>query len=188
MIRRSLSLGSLVTVISLLLGGCRSGSAPPAPAGPKLIAIITPSHDNPFFTAEAEAAAQRARELGYDVLPGSHDDDAHKQDELVDVAIARKAAAIILDNAGADASISAVRKAKEAGIPTLLIDREINATGVAAAQIVANNYQGAVAAGEEFVRLMQEKGAYIELVGKSPTPTPASAAAASAMCWTSIWT
>ena len=57
----------------------------------------------------------RARELGYEVSVNSHDDDAHKQDQLVDVAIANRAAAIILDNAGADASVAAVRKAKAAG-------------------------------------------------------------------------
>jgi erythritol transport system substrate-binding protein len=157
------ALGSLVAVA--LLAAC-SGSGRTATAGNKLIAVITPSHDNPFFTAEAEAAAQRAKELGYDVLPGSHDDDAHKQDELIDVAIARRAAAIVLDNAGADASIAAVRKARDARIPVFLIDREINATGVATAQIVSNNYQGAVVGGEEFVRLLGEKGSYIELVGK----------------------
>ena len=56
-----------------------------------------------------------------------HDDDANKQNELFDTAIARKAAAIILDNAGADASVAAVKKAKDAGIPSFLIDREINA-------------------------------------------------------------
>lgn len=132
----------------------------------KLIAIITPSQDNPFFKAEAEAAAQRARELGYAVLVNSHDDDAHKQDSLVDVAIARKAAAIVLDNAGANASVAAVERAKNAGVPVFLIDREINRTGIAAAQIVANNYQGAVLAAEEFVRLLGEKGNYIELTGR----------------------
>ena len=71
-----------------------------------------------------------------------HNDDAVKQDQLLDTAIARKAAAIICDNAGADASIAAVKKAKSAGIPTFLVDREINATGVAVAQLVSNNYQG----------------------------------------------
>lgn len=30
-----------------------------------LIAIITPSHDNPFFKAEADGAAAKAKELGY---------------------------------------------------------------------------------------------------------------------------
>ena len=33
-----------------------------------LIAIITPSHDNPFFKAEADGAEAKAKELGYDVL------------------------------------------------------------------------------------------------------------------------
>jgi erythritol transport system substrate-binding protein len=137
-----------------------------APSGPKRIAIITPSHDNPFFKAEAEAAAEHARTLGYEVLVNSHDDDANKQDQLYDVAIARKVSAIVLDNAGADASIAAVNKARAAGIPSILIDREINATGAAAAQIVSNNYQGATLGAEEFVRLMGEAGNYIELVGR----------------------
>ena len=150
----------------LVYGGCgRSVDERASDAGP-LISVITPSHDNPFFKAEADAAAERARELGYEVLVNSHGDDALAQDQLVDVAIARGASAIVLDNAGADASIAAVRKAKEAGIPTFLIDREINATGIAVAQIVSNNYQGAVLGAEEFVRLMEERGRYVELVGR----------------------
>ena len=86
--------------------------------------------------------------------------------ELFDTAIARGAAAIVLDNAGADATIAAVEKAKNAGIPSFLIDREINAKGVAVSQIISNNYQGAKLGAEEFVRLMKEKGQYVELVGK----------------------
>ena len=131
-----------------------------------LIAIITPSPDNPFFKAEADGAAAKAKELGYETLIASHDDDANKQSELIDTAIARGAKAIILDNAGADATVAAVQKAKDAGIPSFLIDREINATGVAAAQIVSNNYQGAQLGAGEFVKLMGEKGNYVELVGK----------------------
>ena len=157
----------LVVVAALLATAC-SSSKPTSEtsSGPKRIAVITPSHDNPFFKAEAEAAAEQAKKLGYDVLVNSHDDDANKQDQLFDVAIARKVSAIVLDNAGADASIAAVDKAKRAGIPSILIDREINSTGVAAAQIVSNNYQGATLGAEEFVRLMGEKGDYIELVGR----------------------
>lgn len=152
--------GLLVAVVA----ACSSDQEPPA--GPRTVAIITPSHDNPFFKAEADAAAARARELGYEVLVNSHDDDAFRQDQLIDVAIARRVAAIVIDNAGADASVAAVRKARDAGIPSFLIDREINATGVAVSQIVANNFQGATLAAEEFVRLMGERGDYIELVGR----------------------
>jgi erythritol transport system substrate-binding protein len=157
---------SILLPLAILAACSSSGDKAAVNAGPKRIAIITPSHDNPFFKAEAEAAADRARSLGYDVLVNSHDDDANKQDQLIDVAIARGASAIVLDNAGADASVAAVAKARQAGIPSILIDREINATGVAAAQIVSNNYQGAGLAAEEFVRLMGESGSYVELVGK----------------------
>jgi erythritol transport system substrate-binding protein len=131
-----------------------------------LIVIITPSHDNPFFKSEAEGAAAKAKELGYETLTLVHDDDPNKQNELFDTAIARKAAAIILDNAGADATVAAVKKAKDSGIPSFLIDREINVTGLAVSQIVSNNYQGAQLGGEEFVKLMGEKGTYVELTGK----------------------
>lgn len=157
---------ALFAAISLAACSSGSGTSPAGGGASKLIVVITPSHDNPFFKAEAEAADARARELGYQTLLLSHDDDASKQDQLVDTAITRGAAALVLDNAGADASIAAVRKAKKAGIPSFLIDREINATGIAVAQIVSNNYQGATLAAQEFVRLMKEKGRYVEFLGK----------------------
>jgi len=135
-------------------------------ADQKLIVIITPSHDNPFFAAEASAADAKAKALGYTTQVYSHDDDASKQDQLFDSAIAAHASSIILDNAGADASIAAIKKAKDAGIPSFLIDREINATGVAAVQIVSNNYQGATLGAQAFVTAMGEKGNYVELTGK----------------------
>lgn len=130
------------------------------------IAIITPSHDNPFFKAEADGAAAKAQALGYASMILVHDDDANKQSELFDSAIAAGVKAIILDNAGADASVAAVQKAKDAGIPSFLIDREITSTGVAVSQIVSNNYQGAQLGAEEFVKLMGETGEYAELLGK----------------------
>lgn len=132
-----------------------------------LIVVITPSHDNPFFKTEAVAAVKKAEELGYETLSVVHGGSVSKQNELFDTAIARDAAAIICDNAGAEATIAPVKKAKEAGIPTFLIDREINASGIAVSQIVSNNYQGAKLVAQEFVELMGEEGKYVELVGKS---------------------
>ena len=158
----------IVRTLAALALGAMAGIAlvMPAMAQDKLIVIITPSHDNPFFAAEAEGAKAKAEELGYTTQVYSHDDDANKQNELIDSAIAAGAAAIILDNAGADASVAAVQKAKDAGIPSFLIDREINATGVAAAQIVSNNYQGATLGAEAFVTAVGEKGNFVELTGK----------------------
>ena len=159
-LNRRLFVGSLAVAMSGILPTLANAQAKGT------IAIITPSHDNPFFKAEADGAAAKAKELGYEVMVLVHDDDANKQNELFDSAIAAGVKAIILDNAGADASVAAVQKAKDAGIPSFLIDREITATGVAVSQIVSNNYQGAQLGAEEFVKLMGEAGEYAELVGK----------------------
>lgn len=138
----------------------------PRQQGSRLVVIITPSLDNPFFGQEALGAEARARALGYETLKFSHGDDAFKQNELIETAIARNAAAIVLDNAGADASVAAVLKAKAAGVPSFLIDREISSRGAAVSQIVSNNYQGATLGGESFAEAMGGTGDYAELVGK----------------------
>jgi erythritol transport system substrate-binding protein len=170
--RRRIIAAAAATLTALALVGCSSdsneGEAATGAEGDAggMIAIITPSHDNPFFKAEADAAQAEAEELGYETSVASHDDDPNKQSELIDAAISRKAKAIILDNAGADASIGPVQKATDAGIPVFLIDREINATDIAKSQIVANNAQGAAAVAEEFVAALPDGGKYIELTGK----------------------
>lgn len=171
--RRRIIAAAAATLIAFGLAGCASGGTDEGGAtndaggdGGGIIAIITPSHDNPFFKAEADAAQAQAESLGYETSVASHDDDPNKQSELIDTAISNGAAAIILDNAGADASIGPVQKATDAGIPVFLIDREINETGIAKAQIVANNAQGAAAVAEEWVAALPNGGKYIELTGK----------------------
>ena len=89
--------------------------------GSNIIYIITPSHSNPFFKTEADAAAAKAKALGYEVKMVSHDDDATKQSELFENAISDKAAAIICDNAGADATVAAVKEALVAGDKVSLV-------------------------------------------------------------------
>ena len=71
--RRSILAAAAAFTLVLGLTACASGddstaggdSGEAGEAG-GLIAIITPSHDNPFFKAEADAAAAEAEELGYE--------------------------------------------------------------------------------------------------------------------------
>ena len=149
-----LAAGTVMAEEALLPGG-----------GTNILYCITPSTSNPFFGTEQVIAEKVGTELGYEVKSFSHDDDAAKQLELFEAAIADKAAAIICDNAGADASIEAVQKAKDAGIPTFLIDREINESGIAITQMVADNAQGAAAIAEAWVEAMDYEGKYAELLG-----------------------
>jgi erythritol transport system substrate-binding protein len=162
--RRPIHRMKCVTASLLILAatGCHRGQM-----SKPLIVIIIPSQDNPFFKSEGDAAAARAQALGYRVRVDAHEDDAYRQDNLIDAAIASNAKAIILDNAGADSSIAAVRRATQAGIPCFLIDREIEAEGIAKAQIIADNNQGGRIVAEEFARAIgSDSSDYAELLGR----------------------
>jgi erythritol transport system substrate-binding protein len=171
---RRLSAGSALLLGSTVLSACSgsedtdddpAGGGSQAPRGSGLVAIITPSPDNPLFATEADAAAAKAEELGYETSVTSHDDDPNKQSQLIDAAISKRAVAVVLDNVGPDASIGPVQKAVDAGIPVFLLDGELNADGIATGQIVSDDVQGARLGARAFVEAMGEEGAYAELTG-----------------------
>jgi erythritol transport system substrate-binding protein len=167
MLRKVLSLAS-ASVLAVTLTACAPAADSDTSAGGGLIAIITVDQANPFWAAEAETAKAEAEALGYTTTVADHKNDPTAQDQLIDTAIASGAVAIILDPAGADESIGAVQKATDAGIPVFLVNAEINETGIAKAQIVSNNAQGAALGAEEFAKAMGETGDYVELFG-NPT-------------------
>lgn len=127
------------------------------------IAILVNSLDNPYYSAEAKGAETKAKSLGYETLVLSHNEDVKRQGELISLVIGRKVQGIILDNADSQASVAAVQQAKDAGIPVVLINREIPVDGVALAQITHNNFQAGSEVANLFVEKMGEKGKYAEL-------------------------
>jgi erythritol transport system substrate-binding protein len=154
----------LLASMTAYAGGAKEAGAPSS--GKKLIAIITASLDNPFFVTMMSSAKAEAEKLGYDTMTASHNDNVDTQNQLFDTAIAKHAVAIVLDNAGADSSIAAIQKATKAGIAVFCVDREINAKGIAKAQIVSNNFQGATLGATYFAQLLGQKGNFVELTGK----------------------
>lgn len=149
------------------LAGCSSSSD--SAAGGGTIAIITVDPANPYWKAEVDTAVATATELGYETTVNAHGNDPAKQTQFIDAAISAGVKAIILDPAGADESVGAVQKATDAGIPVFLVNAEISAQGVAKAQIVSNNAQGATLGAQTWVAAMGGKGGkYVELFG-NPT-------------------
>ena len=108
-----------------------------------LISIIVNDASNPYWFTEGEVAKTTAEELGYRANVSSHVGDTNTESNQVDTAITNQAKAIILDPANADGSIGAVRRAVDAGIPVFIVNAEINQQGLAKAQFVSNNAQGA---------------------------------------------
>lgn len=132
------------------------------------IAIITVDPSNPYWKAEVDTAVAEAEALGYETTVDAHRNDPDQQNQFIDGAISRGAAAIILDPAGASESVGAVQKATDAGIPVFLVNAEIDAQGIAKSQIISNNAQGATLGAQAWVEAMGEEGTYVELFG-NPT-------------------
>lgn len=130
-----------------------------------LITIIVNDPANPYWKTEGDVAAAAAEELGYTTSVGAHKGDTNTENTLIDAAISNKSAAIILDPANADGSIAAVEKAVDAGIPVVLVNAEINESGLALAQLVSNNAQGAALGAQEWVARVGETANYVELFG-----------------------
>ncbi|MEI4488286.1 D-ribose ABC transporter substrate-binding protein [Frigidibacter sp. MR17.14] len=130
-----------------------------------LISIIVNDPSNPYWFTEGEVAKKTAEELGYTANVGAHKGDTNAESNLVDTAITNKAKAIILDPANADGSVGAVKKAVAAGIPVFIVNAEINQSGLAKAQLVSNNAQGAALGAQAWVEAIGGSGSYVELFG-----------------------
>lgn len=130
-----------------------------------LISIIVNDPANPYWLTEGNVAKATAEKLGYTANVGAHKGDTNTESNLIDTAITNKSVAIILDPANADGSIGAVKKAVAANIPVFLVNAEINQEGLAKAQLVSNNAQGAALGAQQWVKDVGEKGKYVELLG-----------------------
>ncbi|MBW5802192.1 D-ribose ABC transporter substrate-binding protein [Halomonas elongata] len=130
-----------------------------------LISIIVNDTSNPYWFTEGKIAEATAEELGYAANVSSHKGDTNTESNQVDTAITNQAEAIILDPANADGSIGAVRKAVDAGIPVFIVNAEINQQGLAKAQLVSNNAQGAALGAQQWVQSVGDEAKYVELKG-----------------------
>ena len=141
-----------------------AGIAPSASAE-GLITIIVNDPSNPYWFTEGEVAKAEAESLGYTANVAAHTGDTNTESNLIDTAITNRSVAIILDPADASGSIGAVEKAVAADIPVILVNAEINQEGLAAAQLVSNNAQGAALGAQQWVETLGDTGRYVELFG-----------------------
>jgi erythritol transport system substrate-binding protein len=112
-----------------------------------LISVIVIDPANPYWLTEGNVAAAEAQKLGYKATVGASKGDTNTESKLIDTAITNKSVAIILDPADASGSVGAVKRAIAANIPVFLVNAEINQEGLAKAQLVSNNAQGAALGG-----------------------------------------
>lgn len=134
-------------------------------AGPKKVAVVISTLNNPWFVVLAEAAQADALALGYEAkIFDSQNNPATESDNFENL-IASGYDAILFNPTDADGSIVNILKAKAAGVPVFCMDREVNADDAATSQVLSDNYSGCVEIGIEFVKALGGKGKYVELLG-----------------------
>lgn len=148
-------------VVAASVGGCSRRE----PQAGDRIAVVISTLNNPWFVVLKDTARERAEELGYRVDVFDSQNSPAIEAGHFDTIIDGRYAAILFNPTDAEGSIASVKRAKDAGIPTFCMDREISASDIAVSQILSDNFSGCVALGEYFVRRLDGKGAYVELLG-----------------------
>lgn len=152
----------LLVAIALSIVVCASHAAD---AAKQKIAVVISTLNNPWFVVLGESAKARANELGYDATIFDSQNDTAKEAAHFENLIAGGYKAVLFNPTDADGSVANVLKAKKAGVPVFCIDREINSTNAATAQMLSDNYSGCVALGQYFVKQVGKEGKYAELLG-----------------------
>lgn len=147
----------------LILSSCKNSSAPAN--GPKKMAIVVSTLNNPWFVFLAQTAQAQAQKLGYESKIFDSQNNTALETEHFENALASGYNAVLFNPTDANGSVANVKRAKDAGVPVFCMDREVNTTDGATSQILSDSYSGCVALGKYFVQTMNKKGKYVELLG-----------------------
>ena len=132
---------------------------------PKKMVIIISTLNNPWFVFLGESAAAKAKSLGYEAKVFDSQNNTALESYHFDNALVLGFQAILFNPTDADGSVANIKKAKDAGVPVFCMDREVNALGVATAQILSDSYSGSVAVGKYFTQQLNKQGNYVEILG-----------------------
>jgi ribose transport system substrate-binding protein len=133
---------------------CKKGD--PAGAGGKArIAVIPKGTTHEFWKAVHAGAVKASRELGVDVIWKGplKEDDLKDQIELVQSFVAQKVSGIVLAPLSDKGLVNSVKAARDAGIPTVVFDSDLQ--GDAHRSLVAtDNLAAGRMAGEQLAKLV----------------------------------
>ncbi|MBI4604854.1 MAG: sugar ABC transporter substrate-binding protein [Planctomycetes bacterium] len=162
--RQRIAVAAALVVAALgVPSGCSREPGGTGPHRPR-IALVMKSLANEFFdTMEKGARAhQKAHEVEYELLAdGIRDEqDVARQNDLVELMIAKKVDAIVLAPADSKALAPACKKAADAGIVVVNIDNKLDAAALAEKGLTVpfvgpNNRRGARLAGEHLAKRLK---------------------------------
>lgn len=128
--------------------------------GVKLTVAVVPKATAHQFWKTVEAGARAAgEEFGAEIIWKGPDKetDIEGQKAMIEDFVTQKVDAVVMAACDADALVSTVQKAEQAGVPVITIDSGLNWDGVRSL-VATDNVQGAYEAGKKLFELIGGKG------------------------------
>ena len=167
---RRIKIGSTVAagllIISAVAGCSSTSTGTAAGTSGKIgkIVYIPGLTGNPFYSTVSCGASGAAKKAGVDfATQGSATFDVAKQTEIVNAVVASKPGAIMISITDPKAMIIPLTKAKEAGIPVIGIDGDLEDESVMVSNIQADGIAGGELAGDALAKLVGEKGSVMTI-------------------------
>jgi D-xylose transport system substrate-binding protein len=157
---------------AVVLGGLVACAAEPTGGEGKIALLLPDVKTARYETFDRPIFEERVHELGdFDVIYANADQDAAKQQQQAESALAAGAQVLVLDPVDAQAAVTTVTAANAQGVPVISYDRLI-AGGELAYYVSFDNEKVGLLQGEAFVQALEDRGATgggILMVNGSPT-------------------
>jgi fructose transport system substrate-binding protein len=140
-----------MTFRSIALAGVAACAMMATPvAAQDIIGLITKTNINPFFVKMKEGAEAKAKELGVELrsFAGRIDGDNESQVEAIENLISAGAKGILITPNDSKAIISAVKKARDAGLVVIALDTPLDPIDAADATFATDNFKAGELIGE----------------------------------------
>lgn len=144
------------------LGLCSSAMAK------EKIALVVSTLNNPFFVTLKDGAAQKANEMGYELVILDSQNNPAKELANVEDILVKGTKVILINPTDSDAVGNAVLAANKANIPVITLDRASN-KGEVISHIASDNVAGGKMAGDYIVEKMGKDVKVIQLQGITGT-------------------
>ena len=148
----------IAALAAVTVSGCNRGT--PETTSKPTVALVLKTLNHPFFVDMRRGAQEAADRLGVtlQVQAAEREIDVEKQMQIVENLLQTGIKALCITPSGSREIISALVKARDAGIPIVVVDTRVDAKAAADAGVVpktfvgSDNYEGGRLAGQRVIK------------------------------------
>lgn len=168
-LKKVLTLTLALALSAAMLSGCGGGSSDDGGGGDakdaKKVALFMSHMSNAFTIELSDAVKAQATKEGFECVVNDASKDAAKQINQIETAVTQGVDAIIIEPVSVDGIIPAVKTARDAGIPVVIVNQQLSDPTAANCYVGVSNADGGEMEMTRAVEDLQGKGSVALLLG-----------------------